>query len=566
MLKNFLKACAVFVIVSALSTSAFGDVTDDLFMAVQSKDSTPEQVLAIIQAGANVNAVRKLELYINGRLTRPQDCSVLMAACTNIWNPNIAGIIRTLINEGAYAGARVNGNNAAAFAFAATINPEPEIIRVFVEAGLDVNTKLDRYTIPLMRAARFSNNPEVVYELLRLGADTKFKDGRGRTARDYAAENSNPEMQKVFSRIDSMTDELFAAVQDSNIPAEKIRSLIKSGADIHVIRKIPFAILGKTGESSADVLMTACMKNTNPEVIRVLIDSGADVSREIDNATPMLIAAMFSSSPEVIRELARAGADVNFKAKKKVSPLMAAARVNTNPEVALTLILEGADMDVKSQRGFNAAMKEAEMNPNPAVKAKLTDFQDTYAELKKAYQELYRAVQDKNTTEADIRELVSKGVNLNIRKELRFDTGKRAIIEKWPLLMVAAYFNSNPDIIRILVNAGADVDIKFSSVFGFTRDEETTVLTRLSALGSRLQMIQALIDSGADVNARTKKRYTVLMLAAAAKGEALNIVKTLVQSGANFKLRNGNGRAAIDMAVSPSVREYLASLEQRSSK
>ena len=42
---------------------------------------------------------------------------------------------------------------------------------------------------PLMHAARFNENPEVIMVILNAGADGKVKSGDGRTAFDYAGDN-----------------------------------------------------------------------------------------------------------------------------------------------------------------------------------------------------------------------------------------------------------------------------------------------------------------------------------------------------------------------------------------
>ena len=559
MIRNFIKSCAALGLVCLCCASAFGDANDELFRLVQSQDSTPEQVLSAIRDGADVNSQKKITVSVNGKAETNRG-SVLMAACANTSNPQIIDIIRTLIDEGAYAGAEVEDNKALAFAFAVMLNPKPEIIPLLLSTGIDVNVKVSGKTTPLMLAAQFASNPEIIYTLIRHGADPELKAHNGRTARDFAAQNTNPDMQKVFDHIDAMTDELFSALQDDTATPERIHSLIESGANIHAEKDIPVSALGRSDTVKADALFTACILTSKPEVIRALIDAGADVNKD----SPIFAASLFAKNPEVIRELVRAGADINKKTRKTVAPLMVAAGVNPNPEIVRTMILEGADMDVKSEKVFREAVKASGKNPNPAVKQMLTDFEPAYKQMKNMYQELFRAVQNEEAAADDIRRFVAQGANINILGEfiMKSSDGKTSILVKMPLLAAAANINPNPEMIRILVDAGADVNKRYETRGGSAFFQKATILMVACLAGANSDVIQALIDAGADVNARTEKGYTALMYAVSTRRNTPEIIKTLVNAGAKYKLRDYNGKMAIDKALSSAVRDYLASLEK----
>jgi hypothetical protein len=75
--------------------------------------------------------------------------------------------------------------------YAASNNPDPEVITVLVQTGADVNIRTPEGWTALMYAARDNNNPAVATRLLQFGADPTLVNSDGFTAADYAASNVN---------------------------------------------------------------------------------------------------------------------------------------------------------------------------------------------------------------------------------------------------------------------------------------------------------------------------------------------------------------------------------------
>jgi ankyrin repeat protein len=79
----------------------------------------------------------------------------------------------------------------------------------------------------------------------------------------------------------------------------------------------------------------------NPEIVRALLDFGADTNLAgEDGETPLQIAAS-ESSEECVQQLLDHGADVNAKANDGMTPLMYAAKAG--PAVVRLLLERGAD-------------------------------------------------------------------------------------------------------------------------------------------------------------------------------------------------------------------------------
>jgi hypothetical protein len=75
--------------------------------------------------------------------------------------------------------------------YAASNNPDPEVITALVQAGADVNIRTPEGWTALMYAARDNSNPAVATRLLQFGAEPTLVNNEGFTAGDYATRNAN---------------------------------------------------------------------------------------------------------------------------------------------------------------------------------------------------------------------------------------------------------------------------------------------------------------------------------------------------------------------------------------
>ena len=73
--------------------------------------------------------------------------------------------------------------------YAAEYNLNPEVITALLAAGADVSARDKDGWTALMEAALSNPDPLVIMALLKAGADAKAKDKAGKTAFDYAQGN-----------------------------------------------------------------------------------------------------------------------------------------------------------------------------------------------------------------------------------------------------------------------------------------------------------------------------------------------------------------------------------------
>lgn len=126
-----------------------------------------------------------------------------------------------------------------------------------------------------------------------------------------------------------------------------------------------------------------------------------------------------------------------------------------------------------------------------------------------------------------VRYFLSKGVDIN-----QIDTYRAT-----PLWLAAQ--NGHLEIVQLLIEKGADIN-------AVVDDNHRTALM-LAAQNGHLEVLQLLIEKGADINAADSYHWTVLM--AATLGGYIDIVKLLLENGADPDKKNNYGYRAIDIAM-----------------
>lgn len=125
--------------------------------------------------------------------------------------------------------------------------------------------------------------------------------------------------------------EMIIAVRTDNIT--KLKNLIEQGADIN---------FHDSRMEDVTALHEASRKG-NVEILRYLLQNGADIHSKNNNGFTPLHVAAFCGENMTINALIENGADVNMKAKDNITPLHVAA-VSGNLDTVELLINNGADL------------------------------------------------------------------------------------------------------------------------------------------------------------------------------------------------------------------------------
>jgi ankyrin repeat protein len=81
------------------------------------------------------------------------------------------------------------GDGRTPLMHAAAFNQNPEVIAILLDAGASINDSTKYGSTALIWAANAGKNPGIITVLLKAGADAMKKDSTGRTALDYAQTN-----------------------------------------------------------------------------------------------------------------------------------------------------------------------------------------------------------------------------------------------------------------------------------------------------------------------------------------------------------------------------------------
>lgn len=221
-------------------------------------------------------------------------------------------------------------------------NGTPEMIEKAVTDGLDVNGLGQRLKItPLMAAITDKDNERSLAKaktLVKLGANVSL------AAQDQ--EGQSPLH--------------LAAVKKDSL--EMVKYLLASGAGVD-----PRDFRGLTPLMLAAMGPEALSPAQQREVMKALIEAGADLNRIGPNGVTALSLAAVNSPPEILEMLIEGGARVNPVDMKGRSPLMIAVWGNS-PEAVSLLLAKGADPTLMDHKGLKA-INHAERYDNPASEA-----------------------------------------------------------------------------------------------------------------------------------------------------------------------------------------------------
>jgi ankyrin repeat protein len=384
-------------------------------------------------------------------------------------------------------------------------------------------------------------------KLVDAGADLRVKDDQGWDALTYGIlYQNNPEI---------------------------IKSLIHSGAD-------PDA----RDEYGTPVFFWAAAYGYDSELVLSLVSSGRRILwQDKDGWTPLMGSLYFGNTPEVVASLSELTPDgriqdgfqrglrefrrvyeKNFYAppeelnllidRRRIYPadavpygddlntsLLEVLRWGHDTEVVHNLISSGADPDCSGEDGFTALLTAAAYNSFEMVKALVDEGASVFSVTPYGWTPLHVASWTSVSQTVEI--LIQKGWDVNVRD-----------FDNWTPLMWAVRNGCSIDYLQYLLDAGADPE-----AITYTR-ESVLHLACSSWQAPSEELLSLLIEKGADVNSVNRKGETALFSSASMGYES--VCRYLLENGADPDIVDINGETSSTRAINngyPDLAELIQS-------
>ena len=203
---------------------------------------------------------------------------------------------------------------------------------------------------PITFAIDYYPTEEKAIELISYGADVNQKDFRGLTPLMNASLNGYVKLAMelikhnadVNAKDNTSADSLFYAVNANN-SLELVKVLLNSGANPNIVYSDP-------DEGSFTILDRSLYYN-NFEIFKTLVENGANINKVNDRGEPLIVDAIRRERFDIVEYLVDKGIDPTMKYtdyRNIPFSLLAAAVNNNDTKIAEYLIDKGADVNTKA--------------------------------------------------------------------------------------------------------------------------------------------------------------------------------------------------------------------------
>ncbi len=317
---------------------------------------------------------------------------------------------------------------------------------------------------------------------------------------------------------------------------KKIRQLVARGADVNDTSFAGSALSDAVNGHRVDIALFLVQNGANPNYRSAPTDS-----------TPFYEAVTNLDSAQLIKEMLQKGADIDGANGTDDNPILPEA-LRRNNQFARLLIEGGANVNTRSIISHDYAdltplmRAVAHFSPQRVQmllqRGAVVNAVITKPAQRKGTTALSYAVKRHNPEIVEL--LLDHGANPNLFPAKHYDDETDA-----PILLSLVQMHGEPDVLPqsqnkifwALVNHGANVNV--------CDDHWSPLLCASSRFVP--DIVQALLQRGAKVNWQSEDDGSSALMYAASVGDATTI-KLLLRHGANPKMRDRDGRTALDWA------------------
>lgn len=356
-------------------------------------------------------------------------------------------VVKMLLTKGAKLDiVDTHGNSALTFTATNGVT-NTEIYDVLIEGGADVKFTDHHGANALLLAAASDKDFALMNYFAAKGLDVKAKDNEGNSAFNYAARKGNIDMmeQLIEAGVEykGLNSEggnamLFAARGARGVSngIEVYKYLEKKGVEPNVV----------TNDGTTPLHLLAG-RSEDLDVLKYFTKKGVDVNQvDAEGNTPLMLAS-YRNNLAVVEFFASETKDINAANKKGQTALNNALAGNTT-EVVNYLLSEGAEVNEYSGKAMMESYKSGEEKELQAKVAALYSEDFNPSGVQENGNTLLHYAAEQNDLE-----LMKMTLNWEMDINAKNDEGNTA-------LLIAAMKASNTDVLKFLIDKGADTSIK----------------------------------------------------------------------------------------------------------
>lgn len=442
-------------------------------------------------------------------------------------------------------------------------------IKKLISLGADVNAHKKNGTTPLIVAARYANDVNIISTLLNNGADVNTK------TKSY---------QEFLLRCAMEKEHIFNKIKDADDISEEVEELIEE----EFVRLLNTKDREKYAEGDclvdASALLYAARFNKNSDILKCLLDNGADITDcDETGENALLLAAQFNPNPIVIKTLL----DYGMSKSDLDVALYAACRDNPSLEVVDYLISVGADLHIKVDEegpvfagsANQTILDAASHNPNPEIFVKISQLftKKGGKNTENPTKLLIDLIESFDYHPGTIKALIDMGADVNakvgrgsiletiLKQTLARPEEKEEDKEIVQILVdngsivtsdILNWIVGEKDFLDILIPACTDIEKTFIYLLQTTKYSEhieflinkgvnlNSADIMVAAHNPNPNIISTLVKYGANPNYITKKGVTVLM-SAVTNNSNTKVIETLINLGADVNADSDYSTALI---------------------
>ncbi|XP_035403512.1 ankyrin repeat domain-containing protein 17 isoform X9 [Cygnus atratus] len=448
-----------------------------------------------------------------------------------------------------------------------------EVARLLLDSGAQVNMPADSFESPLTLAA-CGGHVELAALLIERGANLEEVNDEGYTPLMEAAREGHEEMVALLlgqgANINAQTEE----TQETALTLaccggflEVADFLIKAGADIELGCSTPLMEAAQEGHlelvkyllaaganvhattATGDTALTYACENGHTDVADVLLQAGADLEHESEGGRTPLMKAARAGHVCTVQFLISKGANVNRTTANNDHTVLSLACAGGHLAVVELLLAHGADPTHRLKDG-STMLIEAAKGGHTSVVCYLLDYPNNLlsapppdaTQLTPPSHDLNRAPrvpvqalpmvvppQEPDKPPANV------ATTLPIRNKAV--SGRASAMSNTPTHSIATSVSQpqtptpSPVIspsAMLPIYPAIDIDAQ-------TESNHDTALT-LACAGGHEELVQTLLERGANIEHRDKKGFTPLILAATAGH--VGVVEILLDNGADIEAQS----------------------------